>query len=387
MAITELYVDPSIAGNSGAGTAGNPYGDLQWLADQEAFDTTNGTRISVTVGDGTAEISAAGLDFATNFFNLGGPSATAPLVIQGCKNESPLVAGDGDWTTQAGIGRIDCNNNKLFAANNQNYIFMRHLEIFGRAGAGYDYLIYLGTGLITECELHTHSGTQPMIRMGNYGKVRRCHLHNQLSAEHVCFGDAGTWFEENYINVGGSTEAAIVLVGSGGVVQRNTIRLNDTTNVNGIVLTGTGTQARGNSIWSAAGIGKGISGAAAYAKIVNNAIAGFSGAGGRGIEKTSGSLMELGGNHVFDCTTNYNVTVPVVANYGDNEDLSGSSPFTNASGQDFTPVDVGNMKQGAFPPSIISGDAALTAAMKMWKGALEPAGGGGSPNLFHGLYG
>ena len=113
---------------------------------------------------------------------------------------------------------------------------------------------------------------------------------------------------------------------------------------------------------------------------MNNIVEGFSDTGGVGIEKTTGLLAELGGNHCFNNTANYNVTVPVIIDYGDNEDLSGGSPFTNASGQDFTPVDVGNMKQGAFPPSIISGDAALTAAMKMWKGALEPlepTGGGG----------
>ena len=43
---TELYVDPSIAADSGAGTIGDPYGDLEYCIEQETFDLTNGTRIN-----------------------------------------------------------------------------------------------------------------------------------------------------------------------------------------------------------------------------------------------------------------------------------------------------------------------------------------------------
>ena len=130
MALTEIFVDPSIAGNSGAGTLGNPYGDLQWLLDQETFDTVNGSMINVDVNVGTAEILAAGLDLVGNFTAGGAPSATAPLLIQGYDS----AAGDGNWAVQTGIGRIDCNNKQLFAVDNQSYIFLRHLEVFGRAG-------------------------------------------------------------------------------------------------------------------------------------------------------------------------------------------------------------------------------------------------------------
>ena len=44
MAITEVYVDPSIAGDSGVGTIGDPYGDLEYAIEQETFDTKKCTR-------------------------------------------------------------------------------------------------------------------------------------------------------------------------------------------------------------------------------------------------------------------------------------------------------------------------------------------------------
>lgn len=382
MAITELYVDPSIAGDSGAGSAADPYGDFQHCADQEAFDTTNGTRISVTVGDGTAEILAAALDLATNFFNLGGPSATAPFIIQGCKNESPLVAGDGDWTTQAGIGRIDCNNSKLFAVDQNDFITLRHLEIFNRAGAGYTYLMYLGDDCyIKECELHTHSGTLDMCRLGLRGSVRRCHFHNVLSSENCLRLGTGGMAEANYINLPANALTALKLTSSSGTAQRNIIRVAG--GVKGIELNGSGSRALSNSIWSNASSGQGIWGVAPNAEILNNVVEGFT--GGTGIEKTTGTIAEFGGNHCYNNGTNYNVIVLVITNYGDNEDLSGSSPFANAGSEDMTPQDVGNMKEGAWPPLIIAGDAALTAVMKMWKGALEPAepAGGGGGLLVH----
>ena len=50
MAITEVYVDPSIAADSGAGTVGDPYGDLEYAIEQTTFDTTNGTRVNIKIG-------------------------------------------------------------------------------------------------------------------------------------------------------------------------------------------------------------------------------------------------------------------------------------------------------------------------------------------------
>lgn len=372
MAITELFVDPSIAGDNGAGTVGNPYGDLQYLHAQETFDTVNGTRINIKAG--TAEILAAGLDLASNFIAGGGPSATAPLIYQGYAS----AADDGDWTAQTGIGGIDCNNNEMFAVGNQSYISLRHLEIFNRAGAGYNRILYLGSYChILECEIHTHSGASAMILFNGLAcTLSHCHIHG-ISVARTAVRVSNYGIDKyNYFDLGSSATLAIELTQVGAIAQRNILRLTGATD--GIAMLGHASRSYGNSIWSNGGTGQAIRGNGHNVGILNNVAEGFRGAGGVGIEKTSGIIAEYGGNHCYDNTDNYNVTVTVIADYGDNEDLSGSSPFTDAANEDMTPVDVGNMKEGAWPPSIVAGDGGLTAAMKMWKGALEPAGGGRS---------
>ena len=50
MAITEIYVDPAINADSGTGTIGDPFGDLEYAIKQTTFDTTNGTRVKISIG-------------------------------------------------------------------------------------------------------------------------------------------------------------------------------------------------------------------------------------------------------------------------------------------------------------------------------------------------
>lgn len=77
MAITEYYIDPAIDANSGTGTIGDPFGDLQYALDTVTRDGTNGDRFNVKAG--TAEVLTAALSLAT----YGTPTEAAPLVIQG----------------------------------------------------------------------------------------------------------------------------------------------------------------------------------------------------------------------------------------------------------------------------------------------------------------
>ena len=248
MAITELFVKPQIAGDSGTGTDVDPYGDLQFCLDSETFDTTNGTRINITVGDGTAEILAAALDTASNFFAGGGTSATAPLIMQGCKDESPLVAGDGDWATQAGIGRIDCNNKTLFVTVTLDYVTLRHLEIFGRAGGGYFQLIIVDAFChIAECELHTHSGSSPLVRMGGRCMFNRNHAHGITSGQSGILVAFGSTVRANYFDFAGGVSQAIDLSNLAASATRNIIRL-ASGNADGINMNGSAVRVYGNSI-------------------------------------------------------------------------------------------------------------------------------------------
>ena len=63
MAITNYYVDPSINANSGTGTIGDPFGDLQYALDTVTRDSTNGDQFNIKAG--TAEVLTGTLDFST----------------------------------------------------------------------------------------------------------------------------------------------------------------------------------------------------------------------------------------------------------------------------------------------------------------------------------
>ena len=46
-ALTQYYVDPAINANSGTGTIGDPYGDLQYALNTLTRDPTDGDQINV----------------------------------------------------------------------------------------------------------------------------------------------------------------------------------------------------------------------------------------------------------------------------------------------------------------------------------------------------
>ena len=102
---SETYVDPSIAANSGTGTIGDPYGDLQYALDTMTRDSTNGDRINIK--SGTAEVLTGTISLAS----YGPPRFDYYLVLEGYDS----VAGDG------GIGAIDGNAGN-FTIFNSNYM-------------------------------------------------------------------------------------------------------------------------------------------------------------------------------------------------------------------------------------------------------------------------
>jgi hypothetical protein len=57
---TDSFIDPSIAGNSGSGTIGDPWGDCQHALDTVTRDATDGDRMCIK--EGTDEIHTAALD-------------------------------------------------------------------------------------------------------------------------------------------------------------------------------------------------------------------------------------------------------------------------------------------------------------------------------------
>jgi hypothetical protein len=374
MALTELYIDPSIAADSGAGTVGDPYGDLEYCLSAtagEAFDTTNGTRINIK--SGTAEVLSAPLDLS-DFTTGGGPSQTAHLIFQGYT----AAADDGDWDAQTGIGAIGCDGNTMFASQTYDFMHFRHLEIFGKAGAGYTYLIDIDDYCtFVECELHTHSGTDALLRLNLAGMVIRCHFHTVTSAEMCLYiQSAGLTVMHSYFDlVGSSATVAIYAAGYGQAIIGNIIRVDGSGS--GIQMPCRSSVCANNSIHSAGGTGDGIKGYTSYsspAYIGNNIIEGFSGSGGNGFDASTvtGLYTVFANNYVTNCETNYSA-VPVYHDDGGNEDIADTTAFTDADNENFTPVDTGNVKEGSWPQSAPSADGALTAPWKTWKGAAEPA--------------
>ena len=102
MAMSEYYVDPSIAANSGTGTIGDPYGDLQYAIDSITKNATDGERINIK--SGAEEVFSAAIDWATG---MGAPWGGAPTLLQGYDS----AAGDG------GICEIDMGGNAFTQAS------------------------------------------------------------------------------------------------------------------------------------------------------------------------------------------------------------------------------------------------------------------------------
>lgn len=335
MALTEIYVDPSVNANSGAGTVGDPYGDLRYAIEQETFDTTNGVRINVKAG--TAEILTENL--ATSLADTGTsvawvPTETAPLVIQGYTT----AAGDG------GIGEIDGNATyPIFDNTAQDFIVLRDLKI---GNVGSNYIVQLGdTNVFYNVEFHTSVAYGLKLDFENL--IVRCYFRGIGSgAAIIVNGNCVTY--GNFIDA--SALAGIDMVGDDGWVMHNIVKCTGATD--GIYVSGQG-YVWNNSIWSDGGTGTGITtnGVSKTGIVVfNNIIAGFSGTGGAGTDFTVGSTSAVrlrAHNSYYDNATHHVGSTSEYVAFN-NETLS-ASPFTDPANNDFSPVDTGSIKEGSFP--------------------------------------
>jgi len=362
---TQTYVDPSIAGDSGAGSVGDPYGDLQYALNQVTRDSTNGDQFNIKAG--TDEVLGAALDLST----YGTPAGNAPLVFRGytsAANDGGIggVSGDGsysiiDSSTLDYISFIACHLHNSGAA--------KILELD-------DYCNIL------DCEIDNTSGGG--VKLGNYGRIANNHIHNIGGVGAV---GGSCFFAFNYFKNGTNDFTSALQLAAEAQAIGNIFSLDGASN--GIEATSLRWICNGNSILSAAGTGTGIvlSGSDAWQGVLlNNCVEGFSGAGGKGINFASNTypLALYGHNAVYNCTTKYSGLGDVILNLGDNEELT-ATPFAK-SGADtfanrftyFAPADTGNVQGGAYP-----------SGCRLDKGAVQhadPAGGGGGGRRPRGLY-
>ncbi|MCP4000339.1 MAG: right-handed parallel beta-helix repeat-containing protein, partial [Gammaproteobacteria bacterium] len=331
------YVDPSIAGDSGAGTSGDPYGDLEYAIEQTTFDTTNGTRVNIKAGTDevvAVELSAAMADTVTTIAWV--PSATAPCVFQGYTTS----AADGGIGGISGGGSVSVYADAAF-----NFVHFIDLHCHN---CGSSVVLLLNDDCsVIGCEIDNTTGMG--IDLDNSNTVINNHIHN--------VGDEGVrtnndcYVAYNYLENGTNKMTTAILVASTtNVVERNIISLDSTSDgING------GNNAETishNSIWSNGGTGQGIiiNSNRRGIRIYNNIVEGFSGSGGIGFDlDASGVLLAyFAGNASYDNATHYANLSTHISVEVDNETLS-ASPFTDAANGDFSPVDTGNVKEGSYP--------------------------------------
>ena len=342
-ALSEIYVDPSIAADSGTGTVGDPFGDVEYAIEQTTFDATNGTRVNIKAG--TDEILAAKLDTAmaaTSVSIAWAPTDLAPCVFQGYT----AAADDG------GIGGLDGNG----------------------ASSIYDNVVHNGIWFI---DLHCHNtGANTIINMNDRGGVVHCEINNSgvngvecdlgclifnnfihdINGHGVTVGSIGTVVMNNFIqDDGAAIMTSAITLALGSIAIANTCNMKSGSG--GVGISGVAyTHIIGNSVYSNSKLaGSGITLAANQAGglLMNNTVQGFS--IGMAIGAANVGVGCYGGNAVFDSTTEYpTIGGHIKKNFGDNEILT-VSPFADAAAGDFNGVDTGNMKEGALPAAFYEG--------------------------------
>ena len=356
MAITETYVDPAIAGASGAGTVGDPYGDLQHALDTMTRDATNGDRINIKAG--TDEILGAAIDLST----YGTPAATAQLVFQGYTT----AAADG------GIGGISgAATYSVFNSTTIEWISFVDLHCHN---SGSETVIQLDRyGIIAGCEIDNTSGNGVAFQAANGALVTNCYIHN-IGGVGVNFNAGGFVYHCYFENGTNDFTNAVNIASSSISISFCIFNLDGASN--GVFCTpfNASYDIRNNTFYSASGTGKAIvidNDVDSPGLIASNYIEGFSGAGGVGINSSASDSVSLISNRYYNNTTHRSDGVLII---NTDNSATAASALTNPGGGDFS---VGtDLKAGAYPTTFKGSSTSqyvdIGAAQRQ-----EPAGGGG----------
>ena len=336
---TEIYVDPAIAGDSGAGTIGDPFGDLEWAIEQTTFDTTNGTRVNIKAG--TDEVLAA--DLSNALADVGttaawAPSEQAPCIFQGYTT----TAGDGGKGGISGGGSVS-----IFNAPTQDYVSFIDIHAHN---TGANVILNLNDGIsLLRCEFD--NSTADLVAVDAIGVVMGCKFHNG-AAYGLTMRNSRASF--NSFENGTNDFTSAINCEQQTSCERNLIKIDGASN--GIRTENDNHIIEWNSIWSNGGTGAGviITGVNKTISIlINNMVEGFSGAGGIGfaLNATSSAVFVYAGNAAYNNTTNYAAPSDYVLDdwKGIGNETLTASPFTDAANGDFSPVDTGSVKEGSIP--------------------------------------
>lgn len=368
---SQYFIDPSLGSDTGDGSVGTPWGRaagevIQWALDTGITrDATNGDQINVKAG--TDDVLGAILSYAT----YGTPTVAAPIIFRGYTT----TAADG------GIGGISGNGSVGVEPLQSHVHFIdMHLHDCGSVDI-------VGAGAFCLYEnVEFDNTTGDGLQSGSECSVVGCNFHD-ISGLGIRSGGQNLILY-NYFKNGTKDFAAAALAPTGfDWVEGNIISIDGTSN--GIESHSSFEdpfRVINNSVFSAGGSGIGIeihaSGAEASV-VMNNIVEGFSSVGsGFHLNSNVENMHNFKNNATFNCTTPINSEGDVIYPSADNE-LLGDSPF-DKSGADtfanrftyFAPVDIGNVRGGAYPSGCRRDKGAVQHA--------DPAGGGGLRGILTG---
>ncbi len=342
---TDYYVDPSIASDGGLGTLGSPWTRadgqcVQYALNNITRDTTNGDRINIKAGSRDI-VPTSGYTLTT----YGTPAINAQLYFQGYTS----AQGDG------GIGLIDVDGNTMWASTGYSYINLAYLDVTDLNATKYtgtDLCHLDNNNYIYNCTFHGLTPGLRVVELGSDSHAMWNYFYNNTATQ--IRTNARTHIIGNKCITGPTYDfdfEGLRAVGIQTVFMFNIVSVNG--DENGIRYFYSNTVMH-NSVYSDGGTGTGIfnaDDAVAGAVVLNNLVEGFSGTGGVGIATPANEpVAMIAGNAVYDCATAYDIN-DVFMYETDNETLS-ASPFNDAANADFTPVDTGNVKEGAKPGKI-----------------------------------
>jgi len=329
MAASQYYIDPSIDAASGAGTIGDPYGDLQHALDTVTRNTSNGDQMNIKAG--TAEVLTAAISLAT----YGTPDGNHPLTFRGYTS----ALADG------GIGEISGAATYSIFSSSTNGIRFVDMH-FTNSGAST--IVTTGSNCVfLNCEFDNTSGGG---LVGSYETlVSNCYFHN--------IGAIGLVLETGLVidcvfetGSGNDFTVAIETNQQQNVIDRCIFILAGS--AIGIQLDAAACRVVNNTLYATTGTGTAIKSTVWFANvqtIENNYIEGFSGVGGVGINTESDVFGDGGyivrNNKYYNNTTNESLSGLNVIY--ENNAAVGSSALTNPGTGDFS---VGtDLKAAGFP--------------------------------------
>jgi hypothetical protein len=346
--------------NSASGTASLPWRSIQGALDLITRDAVNGDQINIKAG--TDQVLSATLVLTT----YGAPTSATPVIFRGYTTS----ANDG------GIGVIDGAATYaiwLGVSATGNYCHFWDLKM-GNCGAAQ--VITLGHySTIVNCELHTSTATRGVSYEGTACNIVNCYIHDLSGASNVFFNSAGGGLY--YCNIKSAAGTYVVDgYSSPSSIENNIIDISTDTSLTAIYVRGNGSRVMSNTIYtsSAQTVAAIKEDTAGHAIVLNNTIEGYSGAGGIGTHKSTGSVIVLGKNAYFNCTTpetdagkaryTLSASVTLVA-----------SPYVDKAGDNFAIV-AGSLAIGAAWPVSLNNLSTTVNAAEI--GAVQNGAGSGT---------